>query len=107
MNNPLPSMRRVFSLLARLPRLLLIGLVRLYQLVLSPHLGRTCRFHPTCSTYAIQAFREYGAAKGFVLTIHRLFRCHPWGGHGYDPPRWFGEEPPAADGRARAAEERR
>jgi hypothetical protein len=66
--------------------------VRLYQLVLSPHLGRTCRFHPTCSSYAIRAFREYGALKGLVLTVYRLARCHPWGGHGYDPPRWFGED---------------
>jgi putative membrane protein insertion efficiency factor len=105
MNNLSFSMRRALSLLARLPRLLLIGLVRLYQLVLSPHLGRTCRFHPTCSAYAIQAFREYGALKGLVLTVHRLLRCHPWGGHGYDPPRWFDEEHPAADGRPQAAEE--
>jgi len=90
-NHPSPPMRRVFSFLARLPRLLLIGLVRVYQYVLSPHLGRTCRFHPTCSSYAIQAFRKYGALKGLVLSVHRLLRCHPWGGHGYDPPRWFGE----------------
>ena len=84
-------MRRVWPFLVRLPRLLLIGVVRAYQLLLSPHLGRTCRFHPTCSNYAIQALREYGVLKGIVLTVHRLFRCHPWGGHGYDPPRWFGD----------------
>ena len=84
-------MSRVLSLLVRLPRLLLIGLVRVYQYTISPHLGRTCRFHPTCSSYAIEAFRKYGALKGLVLTIYRLGRCHPWGGHGYDPPRWFGE----------------
>ncbi|WP_103027344.1 membrane protein insertion efficiency factor YidD [Salinibacter altiplanensis] len=105
-------MHRVLSFLLRVPRLLLIGLVRAYQLLLSPHLGRTCRFHPTCSTYAIQAFREYGVLKGLVLTVHRLLRCHPWGGHGYDPPRWFGEEHfgeehPASDYRPRATEERR
>lgn len=88
------TMRRVFSLLYRLPRLLFIGLVRAYQLILSPHIGGTCRYHPTCSTYAIQAFEEYGAVKGFVLSIYRLLRCHPWGGHGYDPPRWFGEDEP-------------
>jgi len=87
-------MRRVLSFLARLPRLLLIGVVRAYQLLLSPHMGNTCRFHPTCSTYAIQAFREYGALRGLVLTVYRLGRCHPWGGHGYDPPRWFGEPAP-------------
>ncbi|PSQ79326.1 MAG: membrane protein insertion efficiency factor YidD [Bacteroidetes bacterium QS_1_63_11] len=90
-------MRRALSFLIRLPRLLLVGLVRAYQLLLSPHLGRTCRFHPTCSNYAIQAVREYGVLKGLVLTVHRLFRCHPWGGHGYDPPRWFGDEEETSD----------
>jgi putative membrane protein insertion efficiency factor len=99
-------MRRVLSTLARLPRLLFIGLVRAYQLILSPHLGGTCRYQPTCSNYAIQAFREYGVLKGLVLSVHRLFRCHPWGGHGYDPPRWYGEER-AADGRRRTTEKRR
>lgn len=97
-------MRRALFALTRLPRLLFIGLVRTYQLLLSPHLGPTCRFHPTCSDYAIQAFREYGAVKGFVLSVHRLLRCHPWGGHGYDPPRWFGEERPATDGRPRTTD---
>ena len=87
-------MRRVVSALARLPRLLLVGLVRAYQLLLSPHLGNTCRFYPSCSEYAIQAVREYGAVRGLVLTVYRLARCHPWGEHGYDPPRWFGEPPP-------------
>lgn len=87
-------MRRVLSVLARLPRLLLIGLVRAYQLLLSPHMPRTCRFHPTCSSYSIQAFRRYGAIKGLILTVYRLGRCHPWGDHGYDPPRWFGESDP-------------
>lgn len=87
-------MRRVFSILGRLPRLVFIGLVRAYQLLLSPHMPRTCRFHPTCSAYAIQSFQQYGALKGLVLTVYRLLRCHPWGGHGYDPPRWFGEEQP-------------
>ena len=90
-------MRDPFSFLFRLPRRLLMGLVRIYQLVLSPHLGRTCRFHPTCSEYAIEAFRTYGAVRGLVLTVYRLARCHPWGGHGYDPPRWFGESSSATD----------
>ena len=81
--------------LLRLPRLLLIGLVRAYQLVLSPHLPSSCRYTPTCSAYAIQALRRYGAVKGLILSVHRVARCHPWGGHGYDPPRWFGEPHPA------------
>ncbi|MFB6247801.1 MAG: membrane protein insertion efficiency factor YidD [Salinibacter sp.] len=87
-------MQRLLQFLYRLPRRLLMGLVRGYQLILSPHLGRTCRFHPTCSEYALRAFKEYGALRGLVLTVHRLARCHPWGGHGYDPPRWFGEARP-------------
>lgn len=82
--------------LARLPRRLFIALVRGYQAIVSPHLPSTCRYQPTCSNYAIQAFRQYGAVKGLILTIHRLLRCHPWGGHGYDPPRWFGEPRPSS-----------
>ncbi|PEN13824.1 membrane protein insertion efficiency factor YidD [Longibacter salinarum] len=87
-------MSQFLSFLYRLPRLAFVGLVRGYQLLLSPHLPPTCRFQPTCSTYSIQAFREYGAVKGLILTIYRLGRCHPWGGYGYDPPRWFGESLP-------------
>lgn len=81
--------------LARLPRRLLIGLVRAYQLVLSPHLPKSCRFTPSCSEYAVEAFERYGALKGFVLSVWRVLRCNPLGGHGYDPPRWFGEPAPA------------
>jgi putative membrane protein insertion efficiency factor len=84
-------MSRILTFAVRLPRRLLIGVVRAYQLLLSPHLGRTCRFHPTCSEYAVEALRTYGVFRGLVLIVYRLGRCHPWGGHGYDPPRWFGE----------------
>lgn len=76
-----------------IPRNLLIGGVKLYQLLLSPHLGSACRFTPTCSMYAIEALKQYGALKGFVLATHRILRCNPWGGHGYDSPRWYGEPP--------------
>ncbi|SHL02284.1 membrane protein insertion efficiency factor YidD [Rhodothermus profundi] len=76
------------------PRQLLIGLVRAYQVLLSPHLPASCRYTPTCSNYAIEAFRKYGAIRGLILTLWRLARCHPWGGYGYDPPRWFGESRP-------------
>ena len=48
----------------------------------------SCRFVPTCSQYAMTAFRTFGPAKGFVLTAWRILRCNPWGGVGYDPPRW-------------------
>lgn len=60
-------------------------LVRLYQLTLSPWVGRSCRFVPTCSNYAIEALEKYGAVKGTYLTICRLLRCHPLGGRGLDP----------------------
>ena len=100
-NRSIRPMSRFLSFLGRLPRLLLIGLVRVYQYTISPHLGPTCRFHPTCSTYAVQAFRQYGALKGLVLAVYRVGRCHPWGGHGYDPPRWFGEEKPESTASSR------
>jgi putative membrane protein insertion efficiency factor len=87
----------MLSWIWNIPRNLLKGGVKLYQLVLSPHLGASCRFTPTCSNYAIQALNEYGAIKGFVLATYRIFRCNPWGGHGYDPPRWFGEQPARED----------
>ncbi len=86
-------LRAIGRFLWTLPRRLLIGLVQGYQLILSPHLPATCRYTPSCSTYAIEAFRKYGAVRGLILTLWRLARCHPWGGYGYDPPRWFGESP--------------
>ena len=82
----------VLSTLWRLPRLALVGLVRLYQGAVSPWLPASCRYTPTCSEYAVQALREYGAVRGTVLATWRILRCNPWGGHGYDPPRWFGED---------------
>ena len=81
----------MISFLLSIPKRILVFLVRVYQLVLSPHLGASCRFTPTCSEYAIQALEKYGAAKGFILATHRIIRCNPWGGHGEDPPRWYGE----------------
>jgi len=62
-----------------------ILLIKFYQYVISPILGPKCRFTPTCSNYALQAFKKYGLFKGFWLTIKRIGRCHPWGGSGYDP----------------------
>ncbi len=63
----------------------LIELVRLYQITLSPWLGRSCRFEPTCSDYSLTALKRFGALRGTVLTVKRLARCHPWGSSGYDP----------------------
>jgi putative membrane protein insertion efficiency factor len=62
-----------------------IVLIRLYQIVISPILGPKCRFTPTCSQYALEAIKKYGIFKGSWLAAKRIARCHPWGGHGYDP----------------------
>lgn len=73
---------------------LLIGLVKGYRLLLSPWLGSSCRFEPTCSAYSLQALQTHGAAAGSYLTLARLARCHPWCAGGHDPvptekPRLF------------------
>ena len=62
-----------------------IGFVKIYQITLSPFIGQQCRFTPTCSYYAIDSFKQYGALVGSVLTIKRLLRCHPWQTGGHDP----------------------
>ena len=62
-----------------------IGLIKIYQLVISPLIGPSCRYTPTCSQYGIEALKKYGLIKGLWLTIKRVARCNPWGGHGHDP----------------------
>ncbi|MXZ80167.1 MAG: membrane protein insertion efficiency factor YidD [Gammaproteobacteria bacterium] len=79
-----------------LPRRCLLGLIRLYQLAISPYLGRNCRFYPCCSRYAMEAIDRYGALKGTALSVTRIARCHPWNEGGYDPV------PEAMPGRERA-----
>lgn len=64
---------------------LLILPIRFYQRFISPLTPPSCRFTPTCSQYAVEALRKYGALKGLWLAVKRLLRCHPWGGSGYDP----------------------
>ncbi len=64
---------------------LLVLPIRFYQLVISPLLGPSCRFTPTCSEYAKQAILKHGPIKGLGLAIWRILRCNPWGGSGYDP----------------------
>ena len=83
-----------------------MGLVRGYQLIISPHLGTNCNFHPTCSGYAMEALQKYGAWKGSILAAHRILRCHPWGGHGYDPPIWYSERNTGDDERSPTAQVR-
>ena len=58
--------------------------VRVYRLVISPLIATNCRFHPTCSAYALEALEKHGALKGGWLAIKRISRCHPWGGSGID-----------------------
>lgn len=84
--------------LFRLPQTLLIGLVRVYRLLLSPSLGSTCRFEPSCSAYALQALERHGAGGGTYLTLRRLVRCQPWCDGGQDPvpPSLFSHLAPRA-----------
>lgn len=64
---------------------ILIALIRVYQWMLSPLLGASCRYTPTCSAYAAEAIQKWGALKGGWLAIKRIASCRPGGGHGYDP----------------------
>ncbi|HPX88851.1 MAG TPA: membrane protein insertion efficiency factor YidD [Methylophilaceae bacterium] len=63
----------------------LVGLVKMYQVFLSPFFGQQCRFYPTCSHYAIEAIQKHGALLGSYYTIRRLLRCNPWCEGGHDP----------------------
>lgn len=64
----------------------LVGLIRLYQRLLSPLTGKkNCRFYPSCSTYSIRALKKYGILKGGWMAIKRILRCHPFNDGGYDP----------------------
>jgi putative membrane protein insertion efficiency factor len=64
---------------------LLLALLRFYQYAISPMLGRSCRYYPSCSQYAVEAVEKYGALKGGWLGAKRVCRCHPWHPGGYDP----------------------
>ena len=66
-------------------RSILTALVRAYRYFVSPLLGPSCRFYPSCSCYAEQSLAPHGAVKGSYLTVRRLLRCHPWHAGGYDP----------------------
>jgi hypothetical protein len=73
------------KLLKKAFELVFVGLIRFYQLTISPMTHASCRYMPTCSQYAVEAIRKHGPVKGSWLAIKRIARCHPWGGHGYDP----------------------
>jgi uncharacterized protein len=62
-----------------------IGLLRAYRFLISPLYGQVCRYHPSCSAYALDAVRRFGAVRGCWLSVRRVARCHPWAAGGYDP----------------------
>lgn len=78
-------MKRLLNWICKGLAAVMIGLIRLYQMTLSPLIGRSCRYTPTCSNYGLEAIRKYGPFKGGWLTIKRVLSCNPWGGSGYDP----------------------
>ena len=93
--------RSAVRLVSQVVVFVLVTLVRAYQLLVSPMLGPTCRFYPSCSAYAVEALRSHGPLRGSWLTIRRLGRCHPWNPGGVDlvPPREGRRSPETGDGR--------
>lgn len=79
-------MSELIRTISRWPSQLAIVLIRGYQLFISPMLGPTCRFAPSCSHYACACLRDHGLVRGSWLTLGRLSRCHPWHPGGFDPP---------------------
>ena len=77
--------RAYASALAKLAATAAIAVVRFYRYALSPLLPRSCRFHPSCSAYALEAIRRHGPWRGGWLAVRRIGRCHPWHDGGYDP----------------------
>ena len=78
-------MEKIVSLFKQILILPFIIIIRFYQWVISPAVGPKCRFTPTCSQYTAEALKKHGLAKGFLLSVKRISKCRPGGGHGYDP----------------------
>ncbi len=78
-------MKKLYQGFCKILSMMLIGLIKLYQVTLSPFIGRSCRYTPTCSNYGVEAIQKHGPFKGTWLTIKRVLSCNPWGGSGYDP----------------------
>ena len=64
---------------------ILIKFIKSYRYLISPLIGPSCRYLPTCSEYSIEALRTYGFSKGLMLSFKRILSCHPWGNSGFDP----------------------
>ena len=62
-----------------------VFLIKIYQFLISPIIGKNCRFNPTCSNYALVALKKHGLVLGMYYSIIRISKCHPWGGSGHDP----------------------
>ena len=62
-----------------------VFLIKIYQFLISPIIGKNCRFNPTCSNYAMEALKKHGLIVGIYYSVKRISKCHPWGGSGYDP----------------------
>lgn len=78
-------MKKAYELFKKALAYILIFFIKIYQWTLSPLIGRSCRYTPTCSNYGIEALRKHGPFKGSWLTFKRVLSCNPWGGSGYDP----------------------
>jgi hypothetical protein len=78
-------MKMLLNILKGVVGAVFIVLIRIYQYFISPLTSASCRYTPTCSQYAVEAIKKYGAFKGGWLTIKRIASCNPWGGHGHDP----------------------
>ena len=79
MNQALNSLKRLWDLtFGRLFVAILVGIIRTYQILLSPRIGQVCRYYPTCSHYGLEAIKVHGAGKGSLLAAWRVMRCHPW-----------------------------
>ncbi|WP_299551097.1 membrane protein insertion efficiency factor YidD [uncultured Porphyromonas sp.] len=78
-------MKTLLHWLRKLVIWLLLLPIYFYKTAISPLTPPSCRFSPSCSTYAIEAIRRHGPLRGLYLAIRRILRCHPWGGSGYDP----------------------
>lgn len=79
------NLKKIFKNISGLFVLPIILLIKIYQMLISPLFPSSCRYTPTCSNYTLEALKRYGIIKGGWLGVRRIFRCHPWGGSGYDP----------------------